>query len=146
MQQNELLNQVLIVMARSLLQYSVQAWPWTGDGSAGPRSTIEGLVAEQGDRIGQLADLLDGRRWTVDFGVFPDYTDLHYLSLEYFLPHLIQNQRSVVREIEAVLPQCASDAEGSALLVQILQGERAALSKLEELSRPQPATPAQSAA
>jgi hypothetical protein len=146
MQQNELLNQVLIVMGRSLLQYSAEAWPWTGDGSAAARSTVEGLVGEQSSRIGQLADLLDARRFTVDFGVFPDHTDLHYLSLEYFLPHLIQNQRSVVREIETVLPQCASDAEGSALLTEILQGERAALAKLEELSRPQPATPAQSAA
>jgi len=146
MQQNELLNQVLIVMGRSLLQYSAQAWPWTGDGPAGPQSTVNGLIAEQSGRIGQLADLLDSRRWTVDFGVFPDYTDLHYLSLEYVLPHLVQNQRSVIREIEAVIPQCASDAEGLALLAEILQGERAALAKLEELSRPHPATPAQSAA
>jgi len=146
MQQNEILNQVLIVMARSLLQYSAQAWPWTGNGSAGPRSTVDALVAEQSRRIGQLAELLDSRRWTVDFGVFPDFTDLHYLSLEYFLPHLIQNQRAVVREIESAVPQVAGDAEGSALLSEILQGERAALARLEELSRPQPATPAQSAA
>jgi hypothetical protein len=146
MQQNELLNQVLIVMGRSLLQYSAQAWPWTSNGSSGPLAAVDGLIAEQSQRIGQLADLLDARRWTVDFGVFPDYTDLHYLSLQYVLPHLVENQRSVVREIEAVLPQCVSDTEGCELLNEILQGERATLASLEELSRPHPATPAQSAA
>lgn len=146
MQQNEVLNQVLVVMGRSLLQYSADAWPWTGSHSSASRTAVEALMAEQKTRVGQLADLLDNRGWTIDFGVFPDFTDLHFLSLDFVLPHLVENERRVVNEIEAALPQCSSDPEGAALLSEFLPGERAVLSKLEELCRPKPTASAQSAA
>jgi hypothetical protein len=146
MQQNDILNQVLVVMGRSLLQYSADAWPWTGSGSTASRSAVEALIAAQSVRVRRLAELLDGRGWTIDFGVFPDFTDLHYLSLDYVLPHLVENERSVVRQIEAALSQCAGDAEGTALLTEILEGEHVVLAKLDELARSKPPTPAQSAA
>ena len=110
------------------------------------RASVEALFADQKVRVGQLAELLDGRGWTIDFGVFPDFTDLHYLSLDFVLPHLVENQRGVIREIEAALPKCAGDAEGTALLTEILPAERTVLTKLEELSRSKPTAPAQSAA
>ena len=91
MQQNEVLNQILITLGRSLLQYSGAAWPWTGSSSTVSRAAIEALIGEQADHIRQLAELLDSRGWTIDFGVFPDFTDLHYLSLQYVLPHLVEN-------------------------------------------------------
>lgn len=146
MQQNELLNQVLVVMGRSLLQYSSDAWPWTGSGSTAPRAAVEALTAEQNSRVQRLAELLDGRGWTIDFGVFPDFTGLHYLSLAFVLPHLVESERAVVREIESALPRCAGDPAGSALLNEILPGERATLARLEELSRSKPTAAAQSAA
>ncbi len=146
MQQNDVLNQVLVVMGRSLLQYSADAWPWTGSSETASRSAVEALIPEQRRHIAQLADLLDGRGWTIDFGVYPDFTDLHYLSLDFVLPHLIENERGIVTEIESALPKCASDPEGAALLAEILPAERAVLTKLEELSRSKPPAPAQSAA
>lgn len=146
MQQNDILNQVLVVMGRSLLQYSADAWPWTGSGSTASRSAVEALIAAQSVRVRRLAELLDGRGWTIDFGVFPDFTDLHYLSLDYVLPHLVANERSVVRQIEAALSQCTGDAKGTALLTEILEGEHVVLAKLDELARSKPPTPAQSAA
>jgi hypothetical protein len=146
MQQNEVLNQVLVVMGRSLLQYSAAAWPWTASRETASRAAVEALIAEQSGRVRQLADLLDRRGWTIDFGVFPDFTDLHYLSLDFVLPHLVENQRSVVKEIETALPRCVGDPEGTALLLEILSGERSTLARLEELSRSKPTAPAQSAA
>ncbi len=146
MQQNEVLNQVLVVMGRSLLQYSADAWPWTGSRSSAARTAVEALIAEQKARVGQLADLLDSRGWTIDFGVYPDFTDLHYLSLDFVLPHLVENERGVVTEIETALPKSASDPEAAALLTAILPAEKAVLSKLEELSRSTPRPSAQSAA
>jgi hypothetical protein len=146
MQQNEVLNQVLVVMGRSLLQYSADAWPWTGSHSSASRAAVEELIADQKTRVARLAELLDARGWTIDFGVYPDFTGLHYLSLEFVLPHLVENQRGVVTEIETALPKCTADPEGTALLIEILAAERAVLSKLEELSRSKPPAPAQSAA
>jgi hypothetical protein len=146
MQQNEVLNQVLVVMGRSLLQYSADAWPWIGSGSSAARAAVELLTAEQSGRVRQLAELLNGRGWTIDFGVFPDFTGLHFLSLDFVLPRLVENERAVGREIETAIPKCAGDAEGAALLQEILPAERAVLARLEELSRSKPTAPAQTAA
>jgi hypothetical protein len=146
MQQNDVLNQVLVVTGRSLLQYSADCWPWTGSGEAALRAAIQALLPAQTERVRRLAILLDERGWTIDFGVFPDYTGLHFLSLDFVLAHLVENERAVVKEIELALPKCAGDAEGSALLAELLEGERATLAKLEELTRSKPATPAQTAA
>jgi hypothetical protein len=146
MQQNDVLNQVLVVMGRSLLQFSADAWPWTGSSAGSSRAAVEALIADQKGRVAHLVDLLDGRGWTIDFGVYPDFTDLYYLSLDFVLPHLIENEHGIVSEIEAALPKCAGDPQGAALLTEFLPAERAVLAKLEELSRSKPPAPVQSAA
>jgi len=146
MQQNDVLNGVLILLRRSLLQYAAEAWPWTGSGAEGPRAEIDRLIAAQAERVRQLADLLDSRRWTIDFGAYPDFTDLHYLSLNFVLPHLVENERTIVRELELALPACAGDSEGTALVAAILSEESQALLELQRLAGPHPSPAAQSAA
>ena len=75
MQQNDVLNQVLVVMGRSLLQYSAESL--AVDRQRLERrcaSAIEALIAEQGmSASGRLAELLDSRGWTIEFGVFPGF-------------------------------------------------------------------------
>ena len=66
---------------------------------------------------------MDDRRWTIDFGAFPDFTDQHFLSLTYVLPHLVENQQKIVREIELALPALAGDSEATALVAETLVGE-----------------------
>jgi hypothetical protein len=146
MQHNDVLNGVLILLRRSLLQYAGEAWPWTGSGSGEPRAEIDRLIAAQSERVGKLSDLLDSRRWTIDFGAFPDFTGLHYLSLTFLLPHLVENERTIVRELELALPACADDSQATALVAEILVEESQALTQLEKLSGPQPSATAQSAA
>jgi hypothetical protein len=146
MQHNDVLNGVLILLRRSLLQYAAEAWPWTGSHSAALRAEIDQLIAAQSERVRKLAELLDGRRWTIDFGAFPDFTDLHFLSLIFVLPHVVENEQKIVREIELALPACAGDSEATALLAETLVGESQALSKLQQLAGPQPSPVAHSAA
>jgi hypothetical protein len=146
MQHNDVLNGVLILLRRSLLQYAGEAWPWTGSGSDEPRAEVDRLIAAQSERVGKLSDLLDSRRWTIDFGAFPDFTGLHYLSLTFLLPHLVENERTIVRELELALPACADDSKATALVAEILVEESQALTQLEKLSGPQPSATAQSAA
>jgi len=146
MQHNDVLNGVLILLRRSLLQYAGEAWPWSGSGSGEPRAEIDRLIAAQADRVRRLADLLDGRRWTIDFGAYRDFSDLHYLSLSFVLPHLVENEQTIVREIELALPACAGDSEGTALLAEILVGESQSLSELQRLAAPKSNATTQSAA
>ncbi len=146
MQHNDVLNGVLVLLRRSLLQYAGEAWPWTGSGSTEPRADVDALIASQAERVRKLADLLDDRRWTTDFGAFRDFTDLHFLSLMFLLPHLVENERTIVREIELALPACAGDSAATALVAETLVGESQALTELERLAGPKPNATAQSAA
>ncbi|HEV8070283.1 MAG TPA: hypothetical protein VGP76_21395 [Planctomycetaceae bacterium] len=140
MQHNDVLNGVLILLRRSLLQYAAEAWPWTGSGSGEPQAAIDRLIAAQAERVRKLAELLDSRRWTIDFGAFPDFTDLHYLSLVFVLPHIAENERQIVRELELALPACAGDSQATALVAAILSEESQALVELTRLAGPRPST------
>jgi hypothetical protein len=145
MQHNDVLNGVLILLRRSLLQYAGEAWPWSASGSGEPRAEIDRLIAAQGERVRRLAEFLDSRRWTIDFGAYRDFTDVHYLSLTFVLPHLVENEETIVRELGLALPACAGDPEGSALVAEILAEESQALLELKKLAGPKP-TATQSAA
>jgi hypothetical protein len=143
---NDVLNGVLVLLRRSLLQYAREAWPWTGTGQSATHVEVDRLIANQAERVGKLADLLDKRRWTIDFGAFRDFTDLHFLSLAFLLPHLVENETTVVREIERALPQCAGDSAATALVAEILVGESQALSELQDLVPKESKSVGQSAA
>ena len=69
MEQNELLNDVLIVICRSLLQYAGQAWPWSSDGADALQNAVNELIADQGTRVEILSSFLDSRGYIIDFGV-----------------------------------------------------------------------------
>jgi hypothetical protein len=146
MQHNDVLNGVLILLRRSLLQYAAEAWPWTGSGSGELQAAIDRLIAAQAERVRKLAELLDGRRWTIDFGAFRDFTDLHYLSLTFVLPHLVENERQIMRELGLALPACAGDSQATALVAAILAEESQALVELQRLAGPKPSATTQSAA
>jgi hypothetical protein len=133
MQHNDVLNGVLVLLRRSLLQYAAEASPWMGTGASEVHLQVDRLIAAQSERVRKLVDLLDERRWTTDFGAFRDFTDLHYLSLAFLLPHLVENQTTIVREIERALPQCAGDSAAIALVAETLVGESQALSELQQL-------------
>jgi hypothetical protein len=146
MQHNDVLNGVLVLLRRSLLQYAAEAWPWIATGASEVHVQVDRLIATQSERVRKLVDLLDARRWTMDFGAFRDFTDLHYLSLAFLLPHLVENQKTIVSEIERALPQCAGDSQATALVAEILVGESQALSELQQLVARQAKPAAQSVA
>jgi|HubBroStandDraft_6_1064221.scaffolds.fasta_scaffold1170459_2 hypothetical protein len=147
MQHNDVLNGVLVLLRRSLLQYAAEAWPWTASGGSGePLAEVDRLIAAQAGRIGKLAELLDGRRWTIDFGAFPDFTGLHYLSLTFLLPYLVENEQTIVRELELALSACSGDSGATALVAAILAEESQALTELRRLAVPKSSATTQSAA
>ena len=134
-ERNAELNQLLINLNRSLLQYVGEAWPWTAEADAPERRTIERLVERQKVWIARLADLLAERGWTIEFGVYPtEYTDLHYVALDYLLSALVSNQTALAADIAQALMLCRDDVEASTLLNDIRSDQEAALRQLEELA------------
>ncbi|MEX2138637.1 MAG: hypothetical protein WD894_05210 [Pirellulales bacterium] len=133
---NQALNQVLITLHRSLPMYISFADPWVAYGNEEPRRVLNRLVADKQEYVGRLTTLLDSRRYTIDFGEFPmDFTSLHDVSLDFLLKQLIEHQRREVEAIENRLGRLARDAEGGALVGEILTNSRRHLQSLEGLSR-----------
>jgi hypothetical protein len=132
---NVKLNDLLIALSRGLLQYVGECWPWTGLEDATVHRQIDELIARQQRGIAHLADLLARRNWPVDFGAYPtEYTDLHYVALDFLLSQLIESEESLVAELERSLVVSHGDADAASLIEDILAGEREIVQKLRALT------------
>lgn len=130
------LNQLLITMGRSLLQYMGDAWPWTSANEQEVREKLDELVVRQRKQIARLSQLLERRDWAIDFGTYPtEYTDLHYVALDFLLARLVDNQKAVVAAIETAQRACGEEGPARDLLEQILADQRESLTELERLAK-----------
>lgn len=132
---NHRLNDLLIDLGRSLLQYVGESWPWTGYDEAGEQAAINTLVAEQKTSVQAIAELLVEREHFIDPGSYPtEYTSLHYVALDYLLNQLVQDQRELVEECAAASGEAHDDPEAGPLLAHIADQSVAHLKTLEELA------------
>ncbi len=129
------LDQLLIDVGRSFLQYVGQCWPWTEVNARAERKRIDALVARQRAQIARLTDLLIRRNGAVDFGAYPnEYTDLHYVALDHLLSQLIENERALVAVLEGAYTSSTNDQEAAGLLEGMLVDERDNLKQLQDLA------------
>jgi hypothetical protein len=129
------LNDLLINVGRSLLQYVGECWPWADANTLEERRTIERLVQKQKQQVGELANLLLEAEWPLDYGTYPtEYTDLHYVALDYLLDQLIQNQRALVQDATAVLAVCSGDPEARKLVEEIRDVQESIAGELESFA------------
>ena len=130
---NAALNQLLIDLGRSLLQYVGESWPWTASTSSA-RQTVEKLVAQQQKSVAALAEMLSERAVPIDFGSYPtEYTDLQYLSLQFLLGELVRGGAEDVASVKSTIDECRSDAEAASLLEAILKSQTKILDELKTL-------------
>lgn len=116
---NAALNQLLIDLGRSLLQYVGESWPWTSTTSSA-KGQFDALVRREQQSVARLAALLNRRRWTIDFGSYPtEYTDLHYCSLDYLIGQLIQSASENLASVTSLRDRVSDDAEAAALLNEV---------------------------
>lgn len=136
-QHNAKLNQLLVDISRSLLQYVGECSSWASRSQAAMEHEVPKLVAMQQDHVRQLVELLMQRGWSIDFGGFPaTYTDLHFLSLKYLLTLIIESQKAVLAELEEALHICVHDPDAAKLIREILDGERQITERLNALAEP----------
>lgn len=135
---NAKLNELVVDLGRSLLQYAAESSPWAKTGALADE--MERLASRQRDSVARLVDLLVNRGWVVDFGVYPtDYGDLHFLAWNYFVPKLRASQEALVAELDEAVHTCVDDPEAVELLREILTEERSITAALDALVAP-PAT------
>ncbi|QDU45899.1 hypothetical protein Mal52_43960 [Symmachiella dynata] len=133
--QNACLNEVLIRILRGLLQYAGECWPWSSAEHGEEYPTIARLVAEQQEQVQELADLITERGALVDFGTYPtEFTDLNYVSLDYLLDALVQEQVQLLADVRQAMTDCAGDPEGLERLEQIAKQAQQHLDTLSELA------------
>lgn len=133
-QNNSELNLLLINLGRSLLQYVGDCSPWSDDTEQG--NPLDALVGAQKDSIVRLTDLLIQRRWSIDFGIFPaEYSDLHFIAIDFLILQLIENQKALVADVEQSQIASAGDDPALELLSEILSSERDILTQLQGLSK-----------
>jgi len=114
------LNQLLIHLYRSLLQYTAECWPWLDAGENGECQTLRQMAAAQQAQVGRMVELLMDRGVMVEFDNYPtEYTDLHYVALDYLLGQLIIEEENLLAEIRSVQGDLATDREATGLLRDI---------------------------
>lgn len=136
-QDNEiLLNNVLIAMARSFLQYASESWPWVSTETGSVDQQVQIIAARQRQDVSEIVDLLVKREHFIDFGSYPtEYTDLQFLSLQSAMVRIHNSQQHVLRRLAdaSVSLRAAGDTEAADLLANIEGHERDATRILDEL-------------
>ena len=133
-QHNAKLNQLIVDLGRSLLQFVGEVSPWTPASAAATRDAVARIVSRQQSDVTRLTDLLVARGCPIDFGMYPpDFTDLHFLSLKSLLPRVIASQEALVAELDEAAHTCIDDPEAVTVLGEVLSAERAGTEELKTL-------------
>lgn len=128
---NEALNELLVRLYRSLLQYAAESWLWSAQGSDAPDAVV--LASDQQSFVARLADLLDRRGAVVDLGAYPtEYTDLHYVAFDYLLRQIVKDQEGLLSVVDRTAASVVHDDEASQLVSDIRDAEAARTNRLRD--------------
>ena len=135
-QHNSQLNTFVIAIGRSLLQYADECWPWASVSEAEAQSALHRLAALQRQEVAALSELLDQRGQVIDFGGYPtEYTDLHFVSLDFFLSRILSGEQGVVAELDEAVHACIDDPAAVDVLKEVLTTERKIVERLEAIAK-----------
>ncbi len=130
-----LLNRLFQTVCRSLPMYLGEAAdPWTHKGDEKAKETLENIIADQKAFAARIADrILD--IGTLEPGVYPlEFTDTHFLALDFLIGELIKYQKRDIARIERIVDALEDDYDARELAEETLGAERAHLEMLEELT------------
>lgn len=134
---DSLLNDLLVEIHRSLVQYAAEAWPWSTDQASDLQGAVLSVAERQRQDVGRLVHFLMDRSAHVDFGLYPpEFTSLHYVAIEYLYGQLIENQRSLVRLLDHSIGNLSTDPDAQRLVSQIAISQREGLQKLLSVEVP----------
>ncbi len=130
-----LLNRLLYVQYRSFPQYLAESVsPWTRGEDVATSHVVENIVADQQTMARRVSEEIQRLGGQVISGVFPmEYTDTHFLSLEFLVRELLRFQRRDVATLESLAGQLAGTGRPYELAAECLGSERQHLAALETL-------------
>jgi hypothetical protein len=135
----DILGRLFYLQSSSLTRYVVHASPYVAPGDDHLFERLQAVAAEQERMAGRLAETVWARRGRLPRVSFPmRFTSVHDLELRHLITQIVQEQRAVVKEIEAAVTAFADDAESQRLASEMRGVETAHLTVLEELASDRP--------
>lgn len=130
------LNRLLVIEYRSLPMYLMDATPWSPSGDERAAS-LRHIAADQKAAVERLARLILERGGAIETGEYPmDYTDTHFLAVDYLLKEVLGYQQAAVAEIERLVPLLGADRPARELAQEVLGSEKAHRDMLASLVAP----------
>lgn len=130
----ELLNELLQIEYRSFPMYLIDASPWTHHGDEKATEALHNIVADQKLMVQRIGEFIFDAGGRVETGEYPmEFTDTHFLSLDYLLKELLRYQRQDVAAIERIVSQLGEARAARELAEETLGMERAHLEAIEAL-------------
>lgn len=133
----EILNRILRDLSGSFLQYVGEIWPWSSVGVDGEklRRLVSSSCARQQQSIALVAQYLAVHQPRVEYGAYSaDFTDLHYVSLQFLLKQLIAQQTILVESLSRLVTLLPNGDESQVLVAAVRQNEQQNLSDLQQAS------------
>jgi bacterioferritin (cytochrome b1) len=130
-----LLNRLLAMQYHSFPMYLRDADPWRRAGDERGATVVADIAADHQAMARQIADRILELGGALSPGEFPmEYTDTHFLSLDFLIGELIRYTRDDLAVIEQ-LAAAVGDRRGRELAEETLGAERAHLEALEDVVR-----------
>lgn len=130
----ELLNELLQIEYRSFPMYLIDASPWTHHGDEKATEALHNIVADQKLMVQRIGEFIFDAGGRVETGEYPmEFTDTHFLSLDYLLKELLRYQRQDVAAIERIVSQLGEARAARELAEETLGMGRAHLEAIEAL-------------
>jgi len=126
------INRMMNALRYSLASYLRFARPWVDAGAQTIAETIGHVAESHRQHVTRIGELLVERHGHVESRTFPrPFTGLNDLSIEYLLPLVVEDEKQIVRIIEASAAALECDAEASDLVAEIIDSEKRHLQILE---------------
>ena len=131
----ESLNRLLEIEYRSFPMYLGDAAPWSSAADAKAVEALKNIAADQQAMSRRIAELILDLGGRIEPGEYPtEFTDTHFLAIEFLLKELDFYQRQDLADIEQIVAGLAGHREARELAEETLGAERAHLESLEALT------------
>lgn len=132
---HKLLQNILVREGHSLLQFLVDAYPWTRPEEQPLLEQIQKMIAEEKQAAANLAGFLRRQRIPLPYvGPYPNrYLNLLFVSLDFLLPRLVAHQQEAIAQLEQDL-KAIPDLEARRQVESLLAVKSRHLKKLKELA------------
>jgi hypothetical protein len=131
---SDAIGRVMNSLRYSLASYLQFARPWVDAHSQVVADTIAHVAASHNHDVTRIGELLVERHGHVVSQTFPAaFAALNDLSMRYVLPLVLEDERQIVRLMEAAIVELEVDAEAYNLVAELVDRERRQVRILQRL-------------